>query len=435
MNRPYRWRVIGFARAVALMVACAGFGACAGDGAGRKDDRGASAGAASASANAAPAGPGTAPGPKLSFPDRSAVAVGGGDVPAPGVPNGPIGPGGPSGPGGSGASTTSEGPSKPVEFLAGQPLRPRGVEAPADEPRAVAPVAVTPKTTDVPKELAAAKGRSATGVPGPVVVGGGLMTLFPGVRVDRAARVVEFDATVPIDAHDKDAPNVYLELVACMADTREHEALVVTRARASQVHAGLLLIGLEAGSPGRLDFGRAGAEANEPVRPVGAAPEGVPGGVKPTVVTPRGPVVEVELAWKDEGGRSRVSRPQEWIKSARDGARFPRSVVWVFGGSRFISRAGADGKAREFYEADGAGTLIGLATFGSETIGPAMVFSPDAGVDEPVWIADGAAVPVVGTAVVVRVRATGDWFGERGAAGGEREVEEPKARVFENVPR
>jgi len=47
------------------------------------------------------------------------------------------------------------------------------------------------------------------------------------------------------------------------------------------------------------------------------------------------------------------------------------------------------------------GTVIGLATFGSEVIAPVEAVSPEAAVDEPVWIADRAEVPPIGTPVTV----------------------------------
>ena len=89
--------------------------------------------------------------------------------------------------------------------------------------------------------------------------------------------------------------------------------------------------------------------------------------------------------------------------AAETGAPFvPREGTeprWVFAGSVIATRQG-----REVYDADGAGTLIGLCTFGSEVIAWHDTFSPEAAVDEPVWIADPKKVPAPGTAVVVRIR-------------------------------
>jgi len=105
--------------------------------------------------------------------------------------------------------------------------------------------------------------------------------ILPGVRANLATKVVEFDGIVPINCHDPRTPDVYLEVMVCTPDTKEHESLVMTKARASDVHAALLAIGLEPGSPGRWDF---------------KDKEFIP-------VPPRGGAVEVRLAYKTADGK------------------------------------------------------------------------------------------------------------------------------------
>jgi hypothetical protein len=68
-------------------------------------------------------------------------------------------------------------------------------------------------------------------------------------------------------------------------------------------------------------------------------------------------------------------------------------------------RKDAAGTMIEAYDAEGMGTLIGLATFGSETIAPETVFSPDSAQSEPVWIADRRTLPKISTPVTIRLRA------------------------------
>jgi hypothetical protein len=169
-------------------------------------------------------------------------------------------------------------------------------------------------------------------------------------------------------------------------------------------------------------------------------------------VPPRGPILDVELRWTDRAGRPRAARPHQWIKNARDNQPYPADIALVFGGSRFVTPAPQGPAApqqppRELYQADLDGTLIALATFGTDTIGPARVFSPDASVDQPQWIADAASVPTIGTKVVVRLRPTGAWFGAKDAptppasattpSGSSAPIPPPPppARTFENVPR
>lgn len=204
-----------------------------------------------------------------------------------------------------------------------------------------------------------------------------LREVFPCVRADANARVVEFDADVAINCHHPKTPKVYLELVACTPDTREHESLVVTRALPSHIHAALLLAGLEPGAPGRVFF-----EGREPRK-----------------TAPTGPRVYIEFVWRHPDGREQASAPEAWIVNARDGTRFEPGG-WVFSGSRIVPWQG-----RDFYDADGTGTIIGLTTFGSETISPARVLSPESSIDDPEWIADVARVPTMGTPVRVRITA------------------------------
>jgi hypothetical protein len=209
---------------------------------------------------------------------------------------------------------------------------------------------------------------------------GGLRELFPHVRADVAAKLIEFDGTVPINCHDPRTPRVYLEVTVCTPDTKEHETLVVTPARPSHVHAALLAAGFNAGSPGSWTWD----------------------GKKITPHPPTGDGLEVLIAYTDKSGREVEAPATSWIVNADNGARFNagRDGGFVFAGSGIVKRQG-----REVYDADGSGLLIGLTTFGSEAIAWSQVISPEAEVAEPEWIADPKVVPEFGTAVVVRIRA------------------------------
>jgi len=198
---------------------------------------------------------------------------------------------------------------------------------------------------------------------------------FPHIRVDANAGAVEFDATVPITLDDPDAPFVYLELVACIPDTKEHETLVVTEALPSHIHAALLLVGLEPGSPGEWEWRDDALQS----------------------ISPTGPRVRIEFVYSNANGEELVARPQDWIVNAETNQPFPAGD-WVFAGSRIVEWRG-----EEFYDADGAGTLIGLTTFGSEVLAWPEMISPEASIEEPVWIANPATTPPMGTEVVVRL--------------------------------
>jgi hypothetical protein len=249
--------------------------------------------------------------------------------------------------------------------------------------------------------------------------------IFPGVRVDLASRVVEFDGMVPVNAHTKADLKVFLETTVCGYDSKEHESLVVTKAKPSQVHAALLMLGLKPGKPG--------AWKQEEKQWVGI----------PAV----GDEVEVRFVVKNADGTEWEEDPAEWIVNIKDGKSL-KSVAphanWVFAGSKLAAkkpspRAPGEGSvpnpapspssnpkpdakqddpkpdpkpdpkldARlggEYYVADVEGTLIGLTSFGTETIGLTVMYNPDNDKEAPEWIASREKTPEIGTKVVVRVR-------------------------------
>jgi hypothetical protein len=207
-----------------------------------------------------------------------------------------------------------------------------------------------------------------------------LVQLFEGVRADPEAGIVEFDGVVAIDCHHPETPDVYLEVICCTTDTREHESLVVTDVTPSLIHAALLAAGAEPGAPG------------------GWQDQG--GTLRP--LPPRGSRVQITFITSDPQHGAIEHDPGAWVcragaeQSLREAA--PDST-WVFAGSRLRERGG-----RQVYDADGTGQLIGLHTFGSETLAWTRVESPDSWIDEPQWLADRGAVPAIGTPVTVRLR-------------------------------
>jgi len=200
--------------------------------------------------------------------------------------------------------------------------------------------------------------------------------IFPNVRVDREAGVVEFDGTVPIIADAGDGTVVFLELMVCIPDSKEHEALVMAPVRPSHVHAALLSLGLEPGSPGRWEN-------------LGEAVRGLP---------PDGPPVRVEFVYEKDGERATVPAAS-WVRRDQKDERL-EDQPWVFAGSRMADRGGG-----LVYDADGTGVLVGLTTFGSEVVAYPDLYSHDSAVEEPTWIADPERVPPFDTPVTVRLTA------------------------------
>lgn len=230
-----------------------------------------------------------------------------------------------------------------------------------------------------------------------------LREVFPHVRVDAQAKLIEIDAIVPIDAHDPQTPNVYLEVVLCTADSKEHESLVMTRARASHVHAALLLIGLQPGSPGRVEWTPATKDTP----------------AKATRIAPTGDDVDITFRWNKPSGDTTPTSPTtvtespwDWIETI-DAKTSQRSSIppssraqWLFAGSSTRTNAiiNERGDRGTLYAADTAGTLIGLTTFGTETLALSQVLSPESSIDEPLYLASTSRTPKVGTKVVVVIR-------------------------------
>lgn len=218
--------------------------------------------------------------------------------------------------------------------------------------------------------------------------------MFPGVRVNRESRYVEFDGVVAIDAHNirrgvrvppkpshkhmgisPNVPIVYLECIACTTGTKEHESIVSTSVLPSHIHAALLMIGAESGAPGTFRW-----EGRDifPVHPTGDT-------IEILVVLPDG----------------RMFDARELVVDVRSGVKLREAdpaTSWVFAGSKFVEHQG-----REVYASDGTGVIVGLATFGTELAGYARTFSHESDAETPVWIANAELVPVVGAEVQVRI--------------------------------
>lgn len=268
--------------------------------------------------------------------------------------------------------------------------------APSSRASADTPPPAAPKPPAPPTLPPAASSTPTT----PKTAGSSLREVFPHVRVDAQAKLIEIDAIVPIDAHDPQTPNVFLEVVLCTADSKEHESLVMTRARASHVHAALLLIGLQPGTPGRVEWTPATKDAP----------------AKANRIAPTGDDVEIAFRWEKPAENNTTTTvtesPWDWIETI-DAKTAQRAAIpqigrapWLFAGSSTRTNAiiNERGDRGTLYAADTAGTLIGLTTFGTETLALAQVLSPESAIDEPTYLASTTRTPKVGTKVVVVIR-------------------------------
>lgn len=143
------------------------------------------------------------------------------------------------------------------------------------------------------------------------------------VWVDMAAKQVVVGGTVCLD----EGP---IEYFACPKDTKDYESLIAVRSSARLIHAALLAIGLEPGKPVSFD---------------------------PEYVAATGPVIRVQLRWKDATGATQVVAAQQWVRDTRSGKAMQEE--WVFAGSSFWTDPVDN---QEYYQADG-GDFICLSNF------------------------------------------------------------------------
>jgi hypothetical protein len=203
--------------------------------------------------------------------------------------------------------------------------------------------------------------------------------LLPGgIEVDRAAGEVRIPAQVALDAG-------WLEQAVCRAGTREHESVLVVDLSPRLLHAALLLLGLEAGAPGTW-------------RQEGSPPRVVR-------VPPRGDRLELFVR------RSPGSEDEPltaWIRGTDPAAPLP-AHPWIFAGSIV---------EQDSYAAEFTGSVVGLVTFGDETIAFEEVFADQDAVEETPFLVREAVVPPPGTPVILVVRPGAGWVprGDRARA-------------------
>lgn len=143
------------------------------------------------------------------------------------------------------------------------------------------------------------------------------------VWIDRNRKEVVVGGVVALDGGP-------IEVFACPEKTKEHEAVVAVRSSARLIHAALLAIGLEPGSPVKFS---------------------------PAYAAARGPVVAVRMRWTDASGAVQEAQAQDWVRDANTGAAL--AADWVFAGSGWW-RDPRDGTTA--YLADG-GELVCVSNF------------------------------------------------------------------------
>ena len=146
------------------------------------------------------------------------------------------------------------------------------------------------------------------------------------IWINRDEQVVVLDGYVA----QREVP---LELFACPAGTKEHEAIVAVFARAQLVHTGLLAINARPGSTATF----------EPFKPA------------------HGTTVRVYVLWMNADGKTNGTLAQNWIR--RSGTKKSMHWDWVFAGSKIYK----DEDGKEHYLGD-SGELISVSNFMTSTM-------------------------------------------------------------------
>lgn len=123
----------------------------------------------------------------------------------------------------------------------------------------------------------------------------------------------------------------YLEMFACVKNTKEHESVVALKSKAFKIDASLRALGATPGTPARWDRDT---------------------GYKPA----RGPVIDVFVEWMEGGQRKRV-KAQQWVRDLKTGKAMQHE--WVFGGSSTFTDPETK---KNYYRADG-GEVICVSNF------------------------------------------------------------------------
>lgn len=208
--------------------------------------------------------------------------------------------------------------------------------------------------------LCAARGQTTR--PAGVDAAGQARGVLKHLRIDPAGRSVEFDAQVVLTRGE-------LELMVCLAGTKEHESILATQARPSHVHAALLALGVVPGKPARWTRGAGGKSVYAP---------------------PAGAEIEINLRYVDSAGNARTVPGRTWLQALRRTGP-PEPVRWVFVGSALLD----DGA----YLADETGEIVSVANFPASVVD--VPFPSSTNQDSLAFAANTEVIPPVGTAVTV----------------------------------
>ncbi|MFK7790098.1 MAG: YdjY domain-containing protein [Phycisphaeraceae bacterium] len=190
-----------------------------------------------------------------------------------------------------------------------------------------------------------------------------------GITINAEKSYVDVAATVCLRRGD------FLEMFACTKDTREHESILVIDAAPSQMHLGLLLLGIEPGKP--LSYDR----AFDP----------------PKLVPAQGPEVGVFIVVKLDNVEREIPA-NRWVQDNKT-EEMMQGNTWLFAGSQF-----AEFQDKPVYQADLNGSAISLVNFGDDLLTLPNKMTDANESHGKVWAPRTKAIPQVGTKVTIRLR-------------------------------
>jgi len=233
----------------------------------------------------------------------------------------------------------------------------------------------------------------------------GAIELAPGLIVDRTAREVRFTAHVCLREG-------WLEQLVCTPGTREHETIFVTTVTPSLIHAALLVLELEPGTPGswRMDGDRIVEVA--PTGPklealVRFAPLATPTDAPFEILADRPSDSDQEVVVPDaDGDRQWTPGDTVALSSLVYDVTTDRALDaphFRFAGSTINERENLPPEVPR-YAADWSGSVVGLVTFGDEVIALPAVRPDQVDVAPAEWMAWSSRIPPLGTEVTIILR-------------------------------
>ena len=195
----------------------------------------------------------------------------------------------------------------------------------------------------------------------------GMKQVGPHIRVHVKEKWVEVDVKQAL----REGP---LELIACMRNTKEHEAIVSVLGNPQHLHLALLMAGVEPGEPGRWEV------ENDKVK----------------TFNPTGGPVNVSLAY-ELGGRKVEKQIRYFVKSTK-GKLLPKSH-FVFCGSMLTK---TEDDKEPAYAATVSGNVVSLVSFGDEVLAWPSAASKSNEMLE--WTVNTLALPPKQTPMVMRLR-------------------------------